>query len=188
MKRRIAIALCVSCTVGHLMAQVGRRGGGQPVHMQNRSAGNYNAGANRTFNNNANVNRNYNNNANVNRNVNVNQNVNVNRNVNVNTNYHGYGGCYNCGGYYHDNGWNWGSFAAGAAVGTVTTAAVAAATRPATNTVVVSSPAVGSVVTALPGGCSTITSAGAMIYNCSSVYYRPYYQGSTLVYQVVTYP
>lgn len=29
---------------------------------------------------------------------------------------------------------------------------------------------------------------GAVVYNCSHVYYHPYYQGTTLVYQVVTYP
>jgi outer membrane usher protein FimD/PapC len=170
---------------------LGRHGGGERVNVQNRSAGANranNANVNRS--NNANANRNVNNNANVNRNVNVNQNVNVNRNVNVNTNYHG-GGCYNCGGaYYHDDGWNAGSFAAGAAVGVATTAIVAAATRPAaTNTtVVVQAPAVGTMIPTLPGGCSTINTGGAMIYNCSSVYYRPYYQGTTLVYQVVTYP
>lgn len=33
-----------------------------------------------------------------------------------------------------------------------------------------------------------VSSAGAVIYHCSSVYYRPYCQGTTLVYQVVTYP
>lgn len=157
-----------------LEARVARAGGSQQVAVQNRSA-----------NRNVNQNRNYNNNANVNRNVNVNQNVNVNRNVNVNTNVHGgyYGGC--C--YHADNDWNWGSFAAGAAVGVATTAVVAAATRPTTTTVVVA-PAVGSVITTLPGGCETVASGGAMIYHCSSVYYRPYYQGTTLVYQVVTYP
>jgi hypothetical protein len=177
MRRYFALALCAAFLSSSSLAQVGRRGGGQQVHMQNRSAGNYNRGGN--------ANRNFNNNTNVNRNVNVNQNVNVNRNVNVNTNYHG-GGCYNCG-YYHDNDWNWGSFAAGAAAGAVTTAAVAAATRPATNTVVVT-PSIGSVVSTLPGGCATVGSGGAVIYQCSNIYYRPYYQGSTLVYQVVTYP
>ena len=92
------------------------------MHLQNRSA-NVNRGAN----------VNHNTNANVNRNVNVNQNVNVNRNVNVNVNNHG--GCYNCG-YYHDNDWNWGSFAAGAAVGVATTAVIASATSHPTQTVV----------------------------------------------------
>jgi hypothetical protein len=135
------------------------------VNVQNRSAS---------------VNRNYN--ANVNRNVNVNQNVNVNRNVNVNV----HGGCYNCG-YYHDNSWNWGSFAVGGAVGVATTAVVAAATHPSSSTiVVVQAPAVGAVVPALPWGCATISSGGAMIYNCGNVYYRPCYQGTQLVYQVVT--
>jgi hypothetical protein len=183
MRLQITVALCVSLVSSTSWAQLGRRGGGQRVTVQNRSAGNYNRGAN--------VNRNYNNNANVNRNVNVNQNINVNRNVNVNTNVHGGyygGGCYNCG-YYHDNDWNWGSFAAGAAVGVATTAVVAAATRPATtSTVVVAAPAVGTIVQALPGGCTSINSGGVVMYNCSNVYYRPFYQGTTLVYQVVTYP
>jgi outer membrane usher protein FimD/PapC len=162
----VALALCACLIPSSTLAQVGRRGGGQRAVVQNRSA---------------NVNRNYN--ANVNRNVNVNQNVNVNRNVNVNV----HGGCYNCG-YYHDDSWNWGSFAAGAAVGVATTAVVAAATRPASTTVVVQAPAVGTVIPTLPGGCATVSAGGAMIYNCSNVYYRPYYQGSQLVYQVVTYP
>lgn len=105
MKRHLVIVLCASMIASTTFAQMGRRGGGERVNVQNRSAG-----GNRNYNNNANVNRNYNNNTNVNRNVNVNNNVNVNRNVNVNTNYHGGGGCYNC--YYHDNDRNWGSFAA----------------------------------------------------------------------------
>ena len=164
MKFYVALALCACLIPSSTLAQVGRRGGGQRAVVQNRST---------------NVNRN----ANVNRNVNVNQNVNVNRNVNVNV----HGGCYNCG-YYHDDSWNWGSFAAGAAVGVATTAVVAAATRPSSTTVVVQAPAVGTVIPTLPGGCATVSAGGAMIYNCSNVYYRPYYQGAQLVYQVVTYP
>jgi hypothetical protein len=169
----VALALCICLTASISEAQVGRRGGGQHVNVQNRSA-------------NVNHNANINNNANINRNANVNVNRNVN--VNVNNQYHG-GGCYNCGGgYYHDNSWNWGSFAAGAAVGVATTAVVAAATRPATTTVVVAAPAVGTIVPGLPGGCAVINAAGGMFYNCANVYYHPYYQGTTLVYQVVTYP
>jgi hypothetical protein len=171
MRLYVTLALCASLASSSTQAQLGRRGAGTRVNVQNRSA---------SVNRSANVNRNYN--ANVNRNANVN----VNRNVNVNV--HG-GGCYNCGGYYHDDNWNWGSFAAGAAVGVATTAVVAAATRPApTTTVVVASPAVGSMVGALPGGCAAINTGGAVVYNCSNVYYRPYYQGTSLVYQVVTYP
>jgi len=104
---------------------------------------------------------------------------NVVQHVNVHGGY--YGGC--C---YHDDP-NWGAFAAGAAVGVATTAVVAAATRPST-TVVTNTVAVGSVVPALPGGCVTVANGSAVIYHCSNVYYRPYYQGSSLVYQVVTYP
>jgi hypothetical protein len=119
-------------------------------------------------------------NVNVNRNANVNRNVNVNNNVNVNV--HGGGCCY-----YHDDP-NWGAFAVGAAVGVATTAAVAAATSPKSTTVVVQAPPVGSTVGVLPGGCSTVSAGGAVIYSCSNVYYRPFYQGTSLVYQVVTYP
>jgi hypothetical protein len=133
----------------------------------------------------ANVNQNFNRNTNVNRNVNVNNNVNVNRNVNVNVHrgYYG-GGC--CA--YHDD-WNWGSFAAGAVVGVATTAVVAAATSSHNTTVVAAPvPAMGTIVGALPGGCTVISAPGTAIYNCNSIYYRPYYQGSSLVYQIVTYP
>ena len=202
MKLQMTLALCASLISSGSFAQVGRQGGGgQRVNVQNRSApansnrggsananrnANNAANVNRNTTNTANVNRNVNNTANVNRNVNVNQNVNVNRNVNVNSNYHG-GGCYNCG-YDNDNDWNWGSFAVGAAVGVATTAAVSAATRPETSTVVVAAPAVGTMVPALPGGCSSINTGGGVLYNCSNVYYQPSYQGTSLVYQVVTYP
>ena len=184
MKLCLTFFLCVSLASTSVLAQMGRRGGGgaRPA-VQNRSVqrpqqNNVNRG------NNANVNRN----ANVNQNVNVNRNINVNNNVNVHNDYHG-GGCYNCGGYYNDNSWNWGSFAAGAAAGTVTGAVVASAAHSSsTQTVVVQAPVVGTVVPALPGGCSTVATNGAVFYNCSNVYYRPYYQGTTLVYQVATYP
>jgi hypothetical protein len=172
MKLYLTVALCGALVSSTAEAQLGRRGGGQRVNVQNRSA---------------NVNRNQN--VNRNANVNVNRNVNVNVNRNVNVNVHG-GGCYNCG-YYHDNDWNWGSFAAGAAVGVATTAVVAAATRPApsqTTVVVAAPPPLGSMVPALPGSCTTINTGSALVYNCSSIYYRPYYQGTTLVYQVVSYP
>jgi hypothetical protein len=76
-----------------------------------------------------------------------------------------------------------------AAVGVATTAAVAAATRSSsTSTVVVQAPATGSTAGILPGGCSAISAPGSMIYNCRNVYYGPYYQRTSLVYQIVTYP
>jgi hypothetical protein len=124
-----------------------------------------------------NVNRDVN--RNVNRDVNVNREVNIDRDVDVDV----HGGYYGRPVIVEDDDWGWGSFAAGAAVGVATTAAVAAATRP--DTVVVAGLAVGTVVTALPAGCS---SGSTMVYNCSNVFYRPFYQGTTLVYQVVTGP
>lgn len=164
MKPLLIAGLSLVFWVSALHARVARDGSAGRVNVQNRSA---------------NVNRN----ANINQNVNVNRNVNVNNNVNVHGNY--YGGYH--GAVVVDDGWNWGSFAAGAAAGAVTTAAVAAATRPSTTTVV-AAPAVGTVVTTLPGSCSTVSSGGTVIYNCSNVYYHPYYQGTSLVYQVVIHP
>lgn len=175
------ISLAIALTAGVCHAELARRGGGAPLNMQNRSV---NRGeANRNLNARQNINTGQT--TNVNRNLNTTQNVNVNRNVNVNTNYnyHG-GGCYNCG--YNDSGWNWGSFAAGAATTAVVGAAAHAAAAP--PPVVVAAPAVGSVVTSLPGECATVGAGGAVIYSCNNIYYRPYYQGTTLVYEVVTHP
>jgi len=173
MKVTLTISLAIWLAFSPVQARVRSYSGGTTanrVQVGNRSA-------------NANVNRNLNQNTNVNRNVNVNNNVNVNRNVNVHGGYYG-GGC--CA--YHDD-YNWGAFAAGAAVGVATTAVVAAATAPRTTTVVaVPAPAIGTVIGALPGGCSAVSAPGTVIYNCSNVYYRPYYQGTSLVYQVVQYP
>jgi hypothetical protein len=170
MRLYVALIVGVSLIPSSARAQLGRHGGGTRVDVQNRSA---------------NVNRNTNVNRNANVNVNRNANVNVNRNVNVDV--HGGGGCWNCGGYYHDNDWNWGSFAAGAAVGAVTTAAVASAHHSST-TVVVAAPTVGTLVPTLPAGCSAINTGGTMVYQCNNVYYQPAYQGTQLVYQVVTHP
>lgn len=39
-------------------------------------------------------------------------------------------------------------------------------------------------VTALPAGCARTTLSGTLYYGCGGTYYRPYYQGSTVVYQV----
>lgn len=73
-----------------------------------------------------------------------------------------------------------------AAIGAVTGAAVTAAET--ASTTVVATPAVGTLFPALPAECATVHSGDAVIYNCSNVYYRPYYQGTTLVNRVVTYP
>ncbi len=45
--------------------------------------------------------------------------------------------------------------------------------------------AIGHVVHALPGGCTTVRVHGVTHYKYGGVYYRPYYQGTTMVYKVV---
>lgn len=58
-----------------------------------------------------------------------------------------------------------------------TTAAVASTSAPATL-------AVGSAVPALPTGCESAVIGGVTYQKCGGVYYRPAYQGNTLVYIV----
>jgi hypothetical protein len=71
--------------------------------------------------------------------------------------------------------------ATGVAVGTAVGNAISHPVPVATPTTTV---AVGTIVPALPGGCGTTQVNGITYHQCSGVYYRPYYQGSTLVYQV----
>lgn len=40
-------------------------------------------------------------------------------------------------------------------------------------------------VTALPGGCVRVPSGPTVVYQCGGVHYQPYYDGPTVVYQVV---
>ena len=47
---------------------------------------------------------------------------------------------------------------------------------------------IGHVVTALPRGYTTVRYRSVTYYRHGSVYYRPYYQGSTLVYRIVAPP
>ena len=58
------------------------------------------------------------------------------------------------------------------------TAAVVGATS--TATVVV----VGTRVHTLPTACATVVKASVTYHHCGGVYYRPYYEGNTLVYVV----
>jgi hypothetical protein len=45
------------------------------------------------------------------------------------------------------------------------------------------------VVTALPSGCGQTAAGGTVYYQCGGgAYYRPYYQGATVVYQSVPGP
>jgi hypothetical protein len=44
--------------------------------------------------------------------------------------------------------------------------------------------AVGTRVTVLPAGCTTVITRGVTYHYCGDVYYRPYYEGNTVVYVV----
>lgn len=46
----------------------------------------------------------------------------------------------------------------------------------------------GTRVNALPAGCSKMIIGGVEYHNCSGAYYRPYYQGNQVVYEVVEKP
>jgi len=48
--------------------------------------------------------------------------------------------------------------------------------------------AVGTRVATLPHGCTTVVTYGVTYHHCGAVYYRPYYQGTTVVYVVVDAP
>jgi hypothetical protein len=48
--------------------------------------------------------------------------------------------------------------------------------------------AYGTRVYALPAGCSKVVVGGVEYHNCGGVYYRPYYQGNQVVYEVVEKP
>lgn len=48
--------------------------------------------------------------------------------------------------------------------------------------------AVGRRFYALPTGCGSIIVGGVRYYRCTDVYYRPYYEGATVVYVVVDAP
>ena len=44
--------------------------------------------------------------------------------------------------------------------------------------------AVGTRVHTLPAGCATVLKGSVTYHHCGGVYYRPYYEGNTLVYVV----
>ena len=48
--------------------------------------------------------------------------------------------------------------------------------------------AVGTRVNTLPAGCTRVTRRGATYHYCGDVYYKPAYQGNTVVYEVVDTP
>ena len=80
----------------------------------------------------------------------------------------------------------WGGIAAAGILGAVAGLVLGNAVAP---PVVVGPPPIGSAVGYLPGGCVTVpTYAGSVLYNCGGIYYQPFYQGASLMYQVVPAP
>ena len=88
-------------------------------------------------------------------------NVNVNRDVHVDNDLPGWGG-------WHDY-----PLAAGVAIGAVATARAAA---------------IGSAYYALPPGCAPYPWQTYTYYSCGGAYYRPQYEGDTIVYVTVAKP
>jgi len=154
-----ASSLHVNISLLNMAEARGGRGGG----ARGGSRGGASRGGSMNRGSGANRSTNTNRNRNTNTNRNVNRNTNVNRNVNVN-HYYG-GGGYHGGGRYG----YWG----GAAIVAWTSAVV-----------------VGSMVAAstMPTTCTTFIHGGVTYRQCGTSYYRPYYQGDTVVYQVVKSP
>lgn len=124
-------------------------------------AGNYNHGNFNSGNiNRGNINTGNINTGNINR-TNINTGNINNVNINNDNDWHGWDGYYD-----HPVG----AFAAGAAVGAVTAAAI------------------GSTYYSLPAGCGPYPYSGITYYSCGNVWYRPYFQGDTPTYVVVNRP
>lgn len=87
-----------------------------------------------------------------------------------------------------NSGPGWGGVVAGGLIGAAAGLALGSAIAgpPA---VAYAPPPVYTVVPALPGACATIPAPnGSVVYNCGGVYYQPYYEGYSLMYQVVPAP
>jgi len=81
----------------------------------------------------------------------------------------------------------WGGVLAGGILGAA--AGLALGSAIAGPPVVVGPPVVGAVVPALPGGCVTVPSYnGSVLYDCGNIYYQPFYEGTSLMFEVVPTP
>ena len=123
----------------------------------------------------------------------------------IDDNYYGgrwYGGGWYGGGYHVPPGWGWATFTAGLVIGSTlatpppyySTVYVGSTTYIYSDGVflvssgssyVVVEPPVGVVVTYLPEGCQTTKINNVLYYNCSNIYYQPFYQNGSTVYRVV---
>lgn len=181
------------------------------INRGNINTGNINTGnINRENINSGNINRGNINTGNINTgnintgNINRGNNVNINTgDINVNTRWYG-GGWYGRG-YYRPPGWGaWGAaaFATGVVIGATINSlppyysTVYVSGSPyfysdgvyftsQGDTYVVVAPPLGAIVTNLPEGCSTTQYNNVLVYNCSNVFYEPFYQNGSTVYKVV---
>lgn len=113
-----------------------------------------------------------------------------------------YGGGWYGGGYYVPPGWGWVGFTTGLIIGSAVsqpppyydTVYVGSTSyiysdgiymQPSGSEYVVVAPPTGAIVTYLPDGCTQTQTAGGSYYNCSGVYYQPFYQNGSTVYKVV---
>ena len=123
----------------------------------------------------------------------------------IDDNYYGgrwYGGGWYGGGYHVPPGWGWATFTTGLVLGATiatpppyyTTVYVGSTNyiysdgvflEPSGSSYVVVNPPVGAVVTYLPEGCTKIQTNNIMYYNCSDIYYQPFYQNGNTVYKVI---
>ena len=125
----------------------------------------------------------------------------------IDDNYYGgrwYGGGWYGGGYGVPPGWGWAAaaVATGLVIGSTietpppyySTVYVSSTPyiysdgvflQPSGSSYVVVKPPVGVVVTYLPEGCKTTQVNNTLYYNCSNIYYQPFYQNGSTVYKVV---
>ena len=113
-----------------------------------------------------------------------------------------YGGGWYGGGYRVPPGWGWAAFTTGLIIGATiatpppyyNTVYVGSTTyiysdgvflQPSGSSYVVVRPPVGAIVTYLPEGCTILQISNATYYNCSDIYYQPFYQNGSTVYKVV---
>lgn len=81
----------------------------------------------------------------------------------------------------------WAGAIAGGILGAAAGLALGSALAPAP--VVIAPPAMGTVVPVLPGDCVAMPAYnGGVLYNCGNVYYQPFYEGTSLMYEVVPVP
>ena len=123
----------------------------------------------------------------------------------IDDNYYGgrwYGGGWYGGGYRVPPGWGWAAFTTGLVIGSTiatpppyySTVYVGSTTyiysdgvflQPSGSSYVIVKPPVGAIVTYLPEGCTTTRINNNLYYNCSDIYYQPFYQNGSTVYKVV---